>query len=71
MENILTLKEKILSGEYDEVFNKVYVDASLLEYQKNRYVKSIEKYMDKYTNENIEIYSTPGRSEVCGNHTDH
>lgn len=50
MENIITIKEKILAGEYDNVFNQVYVDESLLEYQKNRYVQSIEKYMNKYAN---------------------
>lgn len=58
-------------SKYDELLNDIYVDENLLDYQRNRYVKAIEKYITLYDNTDIEIYSAPGRSEVGGNHTDH
>lgn len=61
----------IKNNEYDEVFNDVYVDTNLLDYQKERYVNAIEKYISLYGDKEVTIVSVPGRSEVCGNHTDH
>lgn len=58
-------------NKYDDLLNDIYVDENLLDYQRNRYVKAIEKYITLYDNTDIEIYSAPGRSEVGGNHTDH
>lgn len=58
-------------NKYDKLLNDIYVDENLLDYQRNRYVKAIEKYITLYDNTDIEIYSAPGRSEVGGNHTDH
>ena len=62
---------KIKNDEYDELLNDVYIDTSLLEYQKERYIKAIEKYISLYGDNEITVVSVPGRSEVCGNHTDH
>mgnify|MGYP006363393925 CR=1 FL=1 len=62
---------EIKENKYNEVLKDVYVDEALIEGQKERYVKAIEKYMSLYGDQEIEIYSTPGRSEVSGNHTDH
>ena len=58
-------------NKYDEALNDLYVDQEMLDYQRKRYVKAIEKYISLYDNTEIEIYSAPGRSEVGGNHTDH
>lgn len=58
-------------NKYDELLNDIYVDKDLLDYQRSRYVKAIEKYITLYNNTEVEIYSAPGRSEVGGNHTDH
>ena len=62
---------KIKSGEFDERLLDIYVDESVLDYQKNRYIKAIEKFEELYGEKEVEIYSAPGRSEVGGNHTDH
>lgn len=63
--------QDILGNQYNELFKEIYVDEHLLTYQQKRYVSAIEKFISLYGDQDIEIYSTPGRSEVCGNHTDH
>lgn len=63
--------EEIKENKYCDVFKDVYVDEDLLGYQTKRYIQAIEKFISLYGDQEIEIYSTPGRSEVCGNHTDH
>lgn len=62
---------EIKNNQYNELLADIYVDAGLVESQKERYVKAIEKFIELYGDKDIEIYSTPGRSEVSGNHTDH
>jgi len=57
--------------EFDERLIALYVDESVLEHHKARYVAAIEKYVELYGDGEVEIYSAPGRSEVGGNHTDH
>lgn len=42
-----------------------------MNFKKKRYVDAIEQYINLYKDEEVEIFSVPGRSEVCGNHTDH
>ena len=66
----LVIKE-IQEGTYNDVLKEVYIDESRIEKQPQRYVASIEKFISLYGDQEIEIYSTPGRSEVSGNHTDH
>ncbi|MCI8327332.1 MAG: galactokinase [Lachnospiraceae bacterium] len=40
--------------------------------QKERYVNAIKSFMTLYPkSEEISVFSAPGRTEVCGNHTDH
>lgn len=62
---------EIKENKYNDLLADIYVDATLVDTQKDRYVKAIEKFIALYGDKDIEIYSTPGRSEVCGNHTDH
>lgn len=62
---------KINNDKYNELFKDVYIDINLLESQKERYVKAINKYISLYGDNEVAIISVPGRSEVCGNHTDH
>lgn len=66
-----TIIQNIQNNQYNERLLDVYVDKTLLEKQKDRYIQAIKKFIDLYGDKDIEIYSTPGRSEVCGNHTDH
>ena len=56
------LKAGFQSGKYAELLKDIYIDESVLEYQKERYVKAIESFEELFA---------PGRSEIGGNHTDH
>lgn len=66
----LVIKE-IQEGSYNDILKVVYIDENRIEKQPQRYVAAIEKFISLYGDQEIEIYSTPGRSEVSGNHTDH
>ena len=66
----LVIKE-IQEGSYNDILKVVYIDENRIEKQPQRYVEAIEKFISLYGDQEIEIYSTPGRSEVSGNHTDH
>ncbi len=63
--------QDIQNNVYNDTLLDVYMDLQQLEHQKTRYIQAIEKFIDLYGDQEITIYSTPGRSEVCGNHTDH
>ena len=65
------LKAGFQSGKYAELLKDIYIDESVLEYQKGRYVKAIESFEELFGVKDVEIYSAPGRSENGGNHTDH
>lgn len=71
MKQINDLKNAILSGELDSRINEIYVDTSLLDTQRERYVTALDKFVSLFGEKEVSIYSAPGRSEVCGNHTDH
>lgn len=71
MKKATELINDLKNNKYDELLNDLYVDESLLEYQRNRYVAAVKKYISLYGDNEVEIYSAPGRSEVGGNHTDH
>lgn len=71
MESTKSIISKIQSGDFDDRLLDIYVDENVLEYQKERYVKAIKSYEELYGEDEVEIYSAPGRSEVGGNHTDH
>ena len=65
------LKERLKNWIYKDLLLDIYVDESKLVYQTDRYIKAIEKYESLYGEDQVAIYSAPGRSEVGGNHTDH
>ncbi len=65
------LLEEIKKGTYQEILEKLYVDKQEATRQQVRYQKALEKFLELYGDQEIQVYSVPGRSEVCGNHTDH
>ena len=71
MKRTVDLKELFANGDYDNLLTDIYLDTSRIEYQKERYVKALERFEEIYGEAEVEIYSAPGRSEVSGNHTDH
>ena len=58
-------------GRFDERIIDIYEDKELLDVQKNRYIKLLTEFKDLFGNCDINIFSSPGRTEICGNHTDH
>ncbi len=42
------------------------------DYQIKRYLNAVDRFCDTYKDcDDIYIFSAPGRTEICGNHTDH
>jgi len=70
------IKAHILSGGYDNAFKNLYGADCELDAVRVRYAGAVDGFFTQYkeiVNENDEAYlfSVPGRSEICGNHTDH
>ena len=62
--------EDIRNGQADALLTDIYVDESLLDTQKERYIAAIEKFISLYGDKEVEVLSAAGRSEVSGNHID-
>jgi len=63
------IKEDKLNSFLIEIYG---AEKSVLDYQVKRYLQLIENYYLKFGNEeNLKLFSVPGRTEIGGNHTDH
>lgn len=71
MKKASTLITEFEHGAYNQKLVAIYADDNLIPGQVNRYIKALKKFIDLYQDQEVAIFSTPGRSEVCGNHTDH
>lgn len=58
-------------GRLDGKIIDIYEDESLLNIQKDRYIMLLNEFKNLYGNCDVNIVSSPGRTEICGNHTDH
>lgn len=66
------LISKIKDGSMDKALKKVYVTDEAVELQKPRYIRLINTFQSLFgADRDIYVMSAPGRTEVCGNHTDH
>ena len=64
--------KKIESDQYDAIMKKIYFTDEAVAAQKERYKSIVELFCSLYNSEReIRFFSAPGRTEVCGNHTDH
>lgn len=59
------------SGKNDSILLDFYVDESMIESQRKRYVSLLNEYLTKFGDDDVIVLSVPGRSELTGNHTDH
>ncbi len=65
------LKDLLAGATYDAVLAKNYKKEDIA-FQKERYTKLAVKFEEYFGGgREVEIFSAPGRTEVCGNHTDH
>lgn len=73
MTDIKILKEKILSGELNSELSELYTsDEDKLAFAQKRYIDALEQFENFFPDKTqVEIFSAPGRTEICGNHTDH
>ena len=70
--NVNELIAAINDGTYDENLKEVYVTDKAVEEQKPRYVETLNDFGELFGyDREVNIMSAPGRTEVCGNHTDH
>lgn len=72
MINSKLLQSRIENKEFDAELKEIYgAEESVLSSQRARYRKAIAKFEELFGEGDVEIYSAPGRTEICGNHTDH
>lgn len=64
------LKDYILSDKIDNLLSKI-ICSDQLEDEKNRYIALLDKAYALYGDGDYHFISSPGRTEVGGNHTDH
>ena len=70
MANLNTLRNEITSGKFDERLSRLYGKDT--EKARARFLHISHLFEEKFGDrENIRFFSAPGRTEVCGNHTDH
>lgn len=66
---------KISKSELDGIFSELYgEDADILEKQKKRYSQALDMFSKTFPGDpdrDVSVFSAPGRTEICGNHTDH
>lgn len=60
----------IKAGAFDETLTMLYGE-SAVDKQKERYTKAAEKFKSVFSDDEIMVFSAPGRTEIGGNHTDH
>ncbi len=71
MATISSLIEKLNGGD-NSFFKELYgTDQVILKEQADRYVKYMNEFKSIYGSEEVMLLSSPGRTEVGGNHTDH
>ncbi|MDO8951050.1 MAG: galactokinase family protein, partial [Draconibacterium sp.] len=71
MAKISSLKEKINGGN-NPLFQELYgADSSVLKEQADRYASLMSDFEKTYGTVDVQLFTSPGRTEIGGNHTDH
>ena len=72
MMQLNVLKEEISNGKLDNRFYEVYGAKTNLDELKTRLNKLVNSYEAEFgSNTEVGLFTAPGRTEICGNHTDH
>lgn len=59
-------------GDADSMLKRIYVTDSAVEEQKPRYIRTAKTFIELFGDDrDVMVLSAPGRTEICGNHTDH
>ena len=71
MTKVNSLIEKINGGN-NPLFEELYgIDSKVLKAQADRYEGLMSEFKKTYGKDDVQIFSSPGRTEIGGNHTDH
>src|SRR5450759_1195736 len=71
MTKISSLTAKIADGK-NSLFQELYgVNSSVLKEQADRYSSLMNEFNTVFSKDDVELFSSPGRTEIGGNHTDH
>ncbi|WP_346857724.1 galactokinase family protein [uncultured Draconibacterium sp.] len=71
MTKISSLIEKINEGN-NPLFLELYgTDTAILKEQADRYASLMSEFESTYGADDVSLFSSPGRTEIGGNHTDH
>ncbi len=71
MSKISSLNEKINNGN-NPLFHELYgTNPTVLKQQAERYAALMNEFKTVYGSDDVELFSSPGRTEIGGNHTDH
>lgn len=73
MSSMQALHQAILAGQGDSTLQTLYgMQANRLAEEKQRYLQILERFQEAFPEQDeVELFSSPGRTEVGGNHTDH
>ena len=68
-------RRMVVDGHFDGSLCRLYGDQTLAD-QRERLVKAVDRFSELYGERigpdgDVVLLSVPGRSEICGNHTDH
>ena len=56
------LKEEFKSNKHNQLLEDLYEESSLVNYQKDSYANALDKFVELYGDENVNIYIAAGRS---------
>ena len=71
MAKINALIDKMADGK-NPLFQELYgFETSVLKEQADRYAGLMVEFQKTYKNDDVNLFSSPGRTEIGGNHTDH
>lgn len=68
IDSIVSAINKGQNNAFYELYGK---DATVLQKQADRYIGLLKKFQSTFNKDEAEVFSSPGRTEIGGNHTDH
>ncbi len=71
MKTVKILREQFENDEFKDTLLDIYADSDMLTYETERYIHALDRFEEEFGDGPVNIISAPGRTEVCGNHTDH
>lgn len=71
MKTVKILREQLENDELKNRLLDIYVDPDMINYETERYIHALDRFEEEFGDGPVNIFSAPGRTEVCGNHTDH